>query len=98
MNFVSEVGEVLMFKLAAWELLGRDDINPKALLRALPFADLVIISKNITSKNDGFASVAMVKIELMYRYGQLLCDWEAGRDGARYTMSPFQNTQHGAQA
>jgi len=98
MHFVSEVGEVLMFKLAAWELLGREDYNPRDLLRSLPFADLELISKNITEETKYFLSVNMVQVEMMYRTGRLEGDWEPSRDGARYTLSPYQHTQQGASA
>ena len=90
MNYVSEVGEVLMFRLIAWELLGREDFDPKALLRALSLADLDLLMKNIGERSDGYLSTQMVKVEMMYRLGRLKEDWRICRDGVQYTLEPMQ--------
>lgn len=90
MQFVSEVGERLMFKLISWELLGREDFDPKALLRALPLADLDILVKNIGPENEGFLSTGMVKAEMLYRLGRIRGDWAVSRDGAQYTLEPMK--------
>ena len=91
MNYISEVGEGIMFKLVSWELLGRDDHDPKRLLRALPLPDLVTAVKNTRAlRNQGeFLSVNLVKAEMMYRMGHLKDDWSVDRNkGLHYVIDP----------
>jgi len=90
MNYISEVGETLMFRLIAWELLGRKDFDPKVLLRALPLADLDLLTKNINIRDEGFLSTQMIKVEMMYRLGRLREDWRVGEDGVQYTLEPLR--------
>jgi len=97
MHFVSEVAENLMFKLVAWEFLNRDDFDPKTLLRALPLADLKLIVGNMENMPNSreFLSTQMVKVEMLYRLGQLKEDWRIGGEGVLYVLDhqmPFLNS------
>lgn len=73
-------------QLVSWELLGRDDVNPKVLLRSIPFAQLCVVAKSVADQGrppkDQFISEVMVFLEMDYRTGRLEGDWsyERSRD------------------
>lgn len=83
MREVSTEAEDLLVNLVAWEMLGRDDFDPKMLLRKLSLSDLFTIQTNIlgTPETKKFVSVQMVELEVQYRRGKLQCDWSYERNG-----------------
>ena len=82
MTHVTEPSQELFTKLVAWELLGVEDDDPKALLRQVPLSDLSLVAKNIQDIPDAdqFVSTTMVSLELGYRLGKNT-DWSWEREG-----------------
>ena len=78
---VSSGGEQLMVLLVAWEMLGRADLDPHAILRDVSTADLELVQTNICSAPEtrSFVSCELIEIELMYRRGLLMGDWSIRR-------------------
>ena len=84
MRTVSDGAEDLLAKLVAWELLGRDDFDPKDLLRKVPLPDLILVQTNINDQSDEvkeFVCVRMLEAELLFRSGFLTTDWSFYRCG-----------------
>lgn len=77
MACVSEGTGELFEQLLAWELFGRGDFDPKALLRQVPLPDLAVVLSNLGSgPTPKSVSVDLVKAEHLYRTGKLDGDWE----------------------
>lgn len=82
MKEVSAAAEELLMQVVAWEMLGREDFDPKVLLRQVPLADLSVVEANIVEKIDGakdFITIQMVELEMLYRQGRLIGDWSYSR-------------------
>jgi hypothetical protein len=89
MKQVSEQAEEVLSQLVAWEMLGREDIDPKPLLRQVPLADLSIVLANIGQGGfpfDTSVSLRLVYLEHAYRTGKLEGDYELERKGSDVTL------------
>lgn len=89
MREVSTEAEDGLIQMVAWEMLGRDDFDPKEILRKLSLPDLFIIQTNImsTPETRKFVSVQMVELEVQYRRGRLRGDWNYERKGKCIRLS-----------
>lgn len=100
MREVSQAGEDVLMQLIAWEMFGRDDLDPKRLLRQLSLADLSLVQCNINESArevKKFVSVQMVELELLYRRGFLVGDWTFERmdECVSLTFDPGMPTSKG---
>lgn len=88
MSQVSEGGVELFTQLVEWEMLGRDDVCPKALLRGVSLADLSIASRGLDERGGlgQFVTAQMVEMELLYRTGKIQ-DWDYKREDDNVTLS-----------
>lgn len=79
MNTVSMGGEDLMAQLVAWEMLGREDLDPHRILRSVLVEDLERVQRNLLGSferaRDRFVSCQLIEIELLWRRGMLREDW-----------------------
>lgn len=85
---VSESGEEVLVRLVEWEMFGRDDVEPKLLLKTLSLADLVAVSQNLDKMPDAghFVTPQMVSMELLLRR-DLIVSWDYVRDGDHVQIS-----------
>ena len=89
MSRVSERGEELFTQLVAWEMLGREDLDPQVLLRQVSFTDLCVAVASLKrdeERAEQFVSTLMVRLELQYRHGDLDGDWKVERDGSKVQL------------
>lgn len=78
---VSEQAEDLLYDLMAWEFLGAD-LDPRVVLRQVSLADLCVVQSNLEKLQSlESATVTLLGIELAYRTGKLVGDWEFTQDG-----------------
>jgi hypothetical protein len=87
---VSNDGSDLMAQLVAWEMLGREDIDPHRLLRNVSERDLDIVRKNLRTSLNGtrtrFLCYELIELELFWRRGLLKGDWKVIRNGDNVKM------------
>jgi hypothetical protein len=95
MNVVSTGGEELMTLLVAWEMLGRDDLDPHKILRDVTEEDLETVRGNIRGvpETKSFVSCELVELELMFRHGLLEGDWSLEREENEVRLN-FVLTHH----
>lgn len=88
MALVSENGEEILVRLVEWEMFGREDVDPKTLLRRLTLADLATVSANLDKMPDAgrFVAPQMVSMELLQRQ-DLIASWDYTRDGDHVQLS-----------
>lgn len=85
MQRVSEQADEVLAQLIAWEMDLRAELDPKALLRQVPLADLSVVLSNIgeggSILTDTSVSLRLVFLEHAYRLGHLGGDWEVEKKG-----------------
>lgn len=88
MALVSENGGEVLVRLVEWEMFGREDVDPKRLLRSLSLADLATVSSNLDRMPDAgaFVTPQMVSMELLQRQN-LIAAWGFTRDGDHVRLS-----------
>lgn len=83
MQKVSEQAEEALAQLIAWELGA--ELDPKALLRQVPLADLSVVLSNVGEEDavlaDTSVSLRLVFMEHEYRLGHLGGDWDVEKKG-----------------
>jgi hypothetical protein len=85
---ISPHGQDVVRLLVAWELLGAEDIDPKQLLREMAIDDLFLVRENsLLAEDEDFLSIKMVGLEVMYRSGLLVGDWDVFQEGDLVTLS-----------
>lgn len=87
MRQVSEESQDLVAQLVAWEMLGREDLDAKVLVRQIPLADLSLIVANMEDGGIKSTVLDLVTLELQYRLGQLDGDWNYERRGQNVSIS-----------
>jgi hypothetical protein len=93
---VSERTEELVTQLVAWELFGIEEVNPKNLLRQVSLADLTELRTNLGAHEQSEESISalLVEVEVLYRHGHLVGDWEAIREGEKLTLKYSMNARY----